>query len=255
MLSVEHLCKTYAGRAVLTDVTFTLAPGATLGLIGASGSGKTTLGKCLAGVEHPTSGQIRYAPPSEPRPQGSDEPCHPRSEFQMIFQQPASSLNPRFTAAEIVEEPLVIARRGTRAERREHAAQALELTGIARNAMGKLAHQFSGGERQRLAIARALVVQPKLLILDESFNGLDAVVSLQISGLLRQLQQKLDLACILIAHDLALVAQWADQLAVLDHGVLIDYGPTHRVIAEPRHPQTRELILAARTLHPEAFPA
>ncbi len=240
MLRVEHLCKSYAGRAVLTDISFHLAPGATLGLTGASGSGKTTLGRCLAGLERPTSGRVVF--------QGA------RVELQMIFQQPASSLNPHFTAAEIVEEPLVIAGSHPAAQRREEAAQALEATGIARTALHKFAHQFSGGERQRLAIARALVVRPKLLILDESFNGLDPEVAQQIAALLQDLRRSLGLAWILISHDLALIAGLADEIAVLERGRLVEHAPTAALLRTPREQATRELVDAARLLHPGAFP-
>ena len=226
---------------MLCDVSFHLAGGATLGLIGASGSGKTTLGRCLAGLEKPTSGQVVF--------EGSPV------EIQLIFQQPASSLNPRFTAAEIVEEPLRIGRRGTAAERRERAERALGMTGIARGALGKRAHEFSGGERQRLAIARALVVEPKVLILDESFNGLDAAIQARIAGLVRELQDRLGIACIVISHDLAMVANLASEIGVLERGVLIEHGPARALIGEARQAHTPELIEAARALHPGAFSA
>jgi ABC-type glutathione transport system ATPase component len=175
-------------------------------------------------------------------------------EIQLIFQQPASSLNPRFTAAEIVEEPLLIARRGSAAERRELAARALELTGIARATMGKRAHEFSGGERQRLAIARAMVVEPKVLILDESFNGLDPDTQQRVASLLKELQARLGIACIVVSHDLGMIAGFAGEIGVLERGVLIEYGPAGKVIGQPRHAHTRELIAAARVLHPKAFP-
>jgi ABC-type glutathione transport system ATPase component len=169
-------------------------------------------------------------------------------EIQLIFQQPAASLNPRFTAAEIVEEPLVIQRRGGTAERRTRAAAALALVGIASGALDKRSHQFSGGERQRLAIARALVVEPKLVILDESFVGLDAALTTQIAVLLKQLQARLGLSYILIAHDLDLVSGIADQIAVMDGGRLVEHGTAEAVMSTPREARTRELIAATLTL-------
>ena len=195
--------------------------------MGASGSGKSTLARCLTQFETPTGGEILF--------EGSPLSPHRRLDIQLIFQQPAASLNPRFTAAEIVEEPLVIQRAGTGAGRRERAAFALELTGIARTALGKRAHEFSGGERQRLAIARALVAEPKVLILDESFNGLDVTLAAQIAALLTDLQQRLGVAYILISHDLTLVAGLADEIAVMDRGTIVEHAPTATLMSQPRH--------------------
>jgi ABC-type glutathione transport system ATPase component len=250
LLRVCDLSKTYFRRrwlfpalpatAALAGVGFTLDRARTLAVVGASGSGKSTLARCLAQFETPTSGEILF----EGRPLSPQR----RMDIQLIFQQPAASLNPRFTAAEIVEEPLRIQRRGTGAERRRSAASALELTGIARSALGKRAHQFSGGERQRLAIARALVVEPKLLILDESFNGLDVSLAAQIAALLGGLQQRLGIAYILISHDLMLVAELAHEIAILEHGTVVERGPTATLMGQPQHPHTRELIAAALAL-------
>ena len=250
LLQVHGLTKSYYRRrwfgpptvahTALDAVSFTLDRGQTLAVIGASGSGKTTLARCLAQFETPTSGEILFAgmPLSPSR----------RLDVQLIFQQPAASLNPRFTAAEIVEEPLVIQSTGTRAERRERASHALELTGIARSALGKRSHEFSGGERQRLAIARALVGEPKLLILDESFNGLDPALARQIAGLLEELQERLCVAYLLISHDLSLVAGMASEIAVMEGGRIVERAPAAALTARPEHPRTRELLLAARIL-------
>jgi ABC-type glutathione transport system ATPase component len=244
LLSVHGLSKTYANRGqarvALAGVGFTLERARILGVVGASGSGKSTLARCLAGFEAPTSGEILF----EGRPLAPER----RLQIQLIFQQPAESLNPRFTAAEIVEEPLVIQRRGAPAERRERAAAALELVGIARAALGKRAHQFSGGERQRLAIARSLAVEPKLLILDESFNGLDPSLTAQISGLLRELQEALGLSYILISHDLELVAALATEIAVMEGGRLVEKGPAGILTTAPEHARTRELLAASLAL-------
>ena len=250
LLRVRDLSKTYVRRrwlapplpatAALAGVSFSLDRGRTLAVIGASGSGKSTLARCLTQFETPSGGEILF----EGRPLAPER----RLDIQLIFQQPAASLNPRFTAAEIVEEPLVIQRRGTGAVRRERAAAALELTGIARASLGKRAHEFSGGERQRLAIARALVAEPKLLILDESFNGLDASLAAQVATLLTGLQERLGIAYILISHDLTLVAGLAHEIAVMEHGAIVEHGLTTTLMSQPHHAHTRELIAAALAL-------
>ena len=250
LLRVRDLSKTYFRRrwlaapqpamVALAGVSFTLERGRTLAVVGASGSGKSTLARCLTQFETPTGGEILF--------EGSPLSPQRRLDIQLIFQQPAASLHPRFTAAEVVEEPLVIQRAGTGVERRERAAFALELTGIARAALGKRAHEFSGGERQRLAIARALVAEPKVLILDESFNGLDATLAAQIAALLTDLQQRLGIAYILISHDLTLVAGLADDIAVMDHGTIVEYATTATLMSHPRHSQTRALIGASLAL-------
>jgi peptide/nickel transport system ATP-binding protein len=250
LLRVRDLSKTYFRRRwlmrpepaafALTGVSFSIERGRTLAVIGASGSGKSTLARCLTQFETPTGGEIVF--------EGRALSPERRRDIQLIFQQPAASLNPRFTAAEIVEEPLVIERRGTGTERRERAASALALTGIARAAVGKHAHEFSGGERQRLAIARALVVEPKMLILDESFNGLDPTLADQVTALLRALQGLLGIAYILISHDLTLVGELADEIAVMEHGAIVEQAPAGTLMSQPRHPRTRELIAARRVL-------
>jgi ABC-type glutathione transport system ATPase component len=247
---VSELSKTYfqsrwfaAPRqvaAALSGVSFGLDRARTLAVIGSSGSGKSTLARCLTQFETPTSGEIVF----EGRPLSPDR----RLDIQLIFQQPAASLNPSFSAAEIVEEPLVIQRRGTGAERRERSAAALELTGIPRSSLGKRSHEFSGGERQRLAIARALVAEPKLLILDESFNGLDPSLAAQVASLLTTLQERLGIAYILISHDLTLVAGLAHEIAVMEHGSIVEYAPAATLMSRPCHLRTRELIAATAEL-------
>jgi ABC-type glutathione transport system ATPase component len=250
LLRVRDLSKTYYRRrwlapprpatSALAGVSFSLDRARTLAVVGASGSGKSTLARCLTQFETPSGGEIFF--------EGRRLSPQRRLDIQLIFQQPAASLNPRFTAAEVVEEPLVIQHRGTPAERRERAACALELTGIARASLGKRAHEFSGGERQRLAIARALVVEPKLLILDESFNGLDASLAAQVAALLSDLQQRLGIAYILISHDLMLVAGLAHEIAVMEHGTIVEHGLAATLMSQPRHPHTQQLLAAALAL-------
>jgi ABC-type dipeptide/oligopeptide/nickel transport system ATPase subunit len=250
LLEVHGLSKNYGRHEALHDVSFTFGkwggpparrdagrtggPPHTLAVVGASGSGKTSLARCLAGFEKPSSGEIQFA--GQPH------------EIQLIFQQPAASLNPRFTAAEAIEEPLVIQRRGTAVERRRAAERARREAGLPPEALGKRTHEFSGGERQRLAIARALVLEPKLLILDESLTGLDPGLQTQIIALLRDLQTRLDVAYILISHDLVLATSLATDIAVMDGGKLVELAPAAELLERPSHPRTRELIDAARAL-------
>jgi len=246
LLSVHGLGKSYArgGAAfwAVRDVSFELARGRTLGLVGSSGSGKSTLARCLAMVEPPTCGDIYL----EGRRLGGGG----RGAVQLIFQQPAATLSPRFTAGEIVSEPLLIQRRGTRAQRRRLAFELMELVGLPRGAYDRKALEFSGGERQRLAIARGLALSPSLLILDESLSGLDLSIQAQILNLLVDLQERRSLTCILISHDLGAVAQIADEIAVMDSGAMVEHGASAELLARPRHARTKELLNAAAVLAP-----
>jgi peptide/nickel transport system permease protein len=215
-LRITGLSKSYAAGPVLDDLSLTLEQGRILAIVGPSGSGKTTLARCLARFEPHDAGEIRI--------DGRDYRELPRTCAQLIFQQPAASLNPRLSAFEIVSEPLVIQGVGTRAERRKMAAEAMRAVGLDPAAMDKGAMEFSGGERQRLAIARALVVDPKLLVLDESFTGLDLSIQAQIGNLLLDLRANRGLTCILITHDLTTVARLADEIAVIDRGRIVRQG-------------------------------
>jgi ABC-type glutathione transport system ATPase component len=253
-LSVRGLGKSFAGRAAIQDVTFSLERGRTLGLVGPSGSGKSTLARCLALFEVPTSGEIRL--------DGRDlcslnrrERAAMRAEIQLIFQEPASSLNPRFTAAQIVTEPLLIRGAGTRKTRRQRAAELMETVGLSREALETPALEFSGGERQRLAIARALAVEPKLLILDESFAGLDLSVQAQVANLLRDIQARRGLTYVVISHDLGLVWRMAGEIAVMEHGRIVEHAGVAEMLARPQHPLTRELLAASLALSLDGAPA
>jgi ABC-type dipeptide/oligopeptide/nickel transport system ATPase subunit len=240
LLSVRNLSKTYTRRrwwgadktapAALHNVSFTLDAGRTLAVVGPSGSGKTTLARCLASFEKPSSGEIVF--------QGAAQ------EIQLIFQQPAASLNPRFTAAQAIEEPLLIQRRAAG----DAVMRALDQVGLPQASLHKRCDQFSGGEKQRLAIARALVLEPKLIILDESLTGLDVTLQSQIVDLLRTLQAATNFACILISHDLGLAADFASEIAVMDRGALIEHAPAAALFDHPSQPLTRELLAATRAL-------
>ena len=165
-----------------------------------------------------------------------------RASVQLIQQDPAASLPPRLTAAEIVEEPLAIQCIGTAAERRQRALYWMREAGLEPGSASRRRHEFSGGQRARLAIARALAMEPRLLILDESFSSLDAEAQEHILELLRDLTGRHHIGCLLITHDLSLVARMADEVAVLDGGRIVEHGPAAEVLGAPRHPQTRRLV-------------
>jgi peptide/nickel transport system ATP-binding protein len=224
----------------LRGIDLDLERGRTLALVGPSGSGKTTLARCLAGFETPDSGEIALG--------GTALAAIPSGRIQLIFQQPAASLSPRFTAEEIISEPLVIRKWGTTLSRRSKAIELMEIVGLLPADSAKLSAEFSGGERQRLAIARSLALEPALLILDESFSSLDLSLQAQIAALLTVLQTARGLTYILISHDLSLVGRIADEIAVMDHGTIVERGLAADVVADPSHPVTRELVEANRLL-------
>lgn len=201
----------------VNNVSLALRPGETLALVGESGCGKTTLAMCLVGLEKPDTGEIFFHGTNL---QSLSKPKQflARRNIQLIFQDSSGALNPRMSAIEIVEEPLLIRRQGSRSERRALATEILERVGIAPSWKHRLPQEFSGGQRQRIAIARALVMNPKVLILDEVFVGLDLSIQGQIANLLMDLQQTRGLSFICISHNLELVGQIADTIAVMDQG-------------------------------------
>jgi ABC-type glutathione transport system ATPase component len=253
LVEVRELSKRYAQwqwftpRVVraLDGVNLTIRGGETLALVGESGSGKTTLARCLACLEDPSAGEIVFEGRNV-RGLSPQQSFELRQQIQLIFQDAASSLNPRFTAVEAVAEPLVILRRGrTRAERRQRALELMRQVGLAPEWGGRSPLEFSGGQRQRLAIARALAVEPRLLILDEALSGLDLPVQEQILGLLSELQEVHALTYLYIAHDLTLVERIAERVAVMKAGRIVEEGAVDRVFANPQHDYTRQLVGSA----------
>jgi ABC-type glutathione transport system ATPase component len=257
LLRITGLSKQYVQRCALSrtkftvnafeDVNLTLFRGKTLALVGESGAGKSTLARCIALLERPTAGQIDL--------QGKDllalgrKALFPiRRRMQMIFQDPASALNPALTAGEIIAEPLVIQRQGTRLQRRERALHLMEQVGLEPTSERKLAFEFSGGQRQRLAIARALALEPSVLILDEALSNLDAPNQALILKLLADLRLSHSLAYLHISHDLRLVSQFADDVAVMYEGKIVEQKTMRELFASPEHSCTKELVAAVRSV-------
>lgn len=249
VLEVRDLSKTFTqGRAwqkqfhrrALDHVNLTLQPGSTLALVGESGCGKTTLAMCVVGLEKPDAGEIFFNG-NNLETLDKPEKNNARREIQLIFQDSSAALNPRMSAVEIVEEPLLLRGGNSRAERRELAAAMMERVGISPNWKDRLPHQFSGGQRQRLAIARALVLKPRVLILDEIFAGLDLSIRGQIANLLLDLQESQGLSYICISHNLALVGQIADSIAVMNQGRIVEQMTRQDLVA--RLPNSSAAVL------------
>lgn len=220
-LTIEALC----------SVDFEIPRGGAMALLGESGSGKSTIARCLAGIEPYDSGEI-WIGETNLTPLSQSERIVACREIQLVFQDAATALNPTFTAAEIIEEPRVIARRGTRAERRARALDLMEQVGLPVDAAGRHPLEFSGGQRQRLAIARALALQPKLLIFDEAFSGLDLLTRGHILALLRELQVRHGLTYLHITHDMNWVRQCADTVAVIERGEVVFVGSVDALFAK-----------------------
>jgi ABC-type glutathione transport system ATPase component len=257
LVRIEHLCKTYVQRRPvsrakhlvngLDDANLTVPRGATLALIGESGSGKSTLARCLALLEKPSAGEIWFDDRNLLQ-LAPHELFELRGRIQLIFQDPASALNPRMTALEIVAEPLAIRKRGSKSDQRAHSLEWIARVGLPRGCERKRPMEFSGGQRQRLAIARALVLAPQLLILDEALSSLDLANQQMILELLAELQREHTLTYLHIAHDLRLVADLADEIAVMHEGRIVEQQCTAKLLADPEDSYTRELLLAMPSL-------
>lgn len=233
----------------LKGVSFSVAAGRSLGVVGESGSGKSTLARLVMALDTPTSGTVEllgrnlHQLPTEQLRQA-------RRDFQMVFQDPYGSLDPRQTVERIVTEPLQAQGQTTRAEQHEQAAQVLSQVGLRTNDLGKYPHEFSGGQRQRIAIARALITRPRLIVADEPVSALDVSVQAQVLNLMQDLQQQFGITYMLISHDLAVVNHLCDEVVVLYQGRIVERGSPGELFRNAQHPYTQSLVGAVPQVQP-----
>jgi len=262
LLDVRHLVKHFSSggglfapppvvvRAV-DDVSFAIDEGDMFGLVGESGSGKSTTGRCILRLVEPDSGEVMF--------RGEDVLKYPKSrmrlarrDMQIVFQDPYSSLNPRMRARDIVEEPLIIHRLGSAEERRARVRELFDLVGLDPVHLDRYPSEFSGGQRQRIGIARALSLNPALVVADEPVSALDVSIQAQVIQLLLELQSRLRLTYLFIAHDLRLVEHICNRVAVMYLGKIVEMGDTTAIFSNPAHPYTRALLSAIPRLDPDA---
>jgi peptide/nickel transport system ATP-binding protein len=259
LLSIEKLTVEYAvGGKVLSavsDVSLEVGRGETLGLVGESGCGKSTLGRAVLQLHRPTGGRVTFDGTELTRLEGEALRLM-RRRLQLIFQDPIASLNPRRSIGDIVAEPLVIIGIKDRGERARRVRDVLLAVGLdADLVMGRLPHEFSGGQCQRICIARALILEPELVICDEPVSALDVSIRAQILNLLEDMKRRYGLTLLFIAHDLAVVKAVSDRIAVMYLGRLCEVGPTEQLFARPAHPYTALLLEAIPVPDPTVRPA
>jgi ABC-type oligopeptide transport system ATPase subunit len=261
LLEVRHLVKHFVRKQGLfaspsivravDDVNFSIGEGEMFGLVGESGSGKSTTGRCILRLIEPTSGEVLFRGENV-LGFSAARLRQARRDMQIVFQDPYSSLNPRMRVGQIVEEPLVIHRLGSRAERRARTEELFELVGLERDHLQRFPHEFSGGQRQRIGIARALALNPALIVADEAVSALDVSIQAQVVKLLLDLQRRLRLTYLFIAHDLRLVENICSRVAVMYLGRIVEMGETSSLFRIPMHPYTRALLSAIPNLDPDA---
>jgi peptide/nickel transport system ATP-binding protein/oligopeptide transport system ATP-binding protein len=262
LVEIDRLTKHFSARGAMLSrrrritravdgVSLAIARGETLGLVGESGCGKSTTGRLVLRLLEPTSGAVRF----EGRDLGALSPAEMRAvrqRMQIVFQDPFGSLNPRMSVADIVTEPFVIHRIGTRAERRRRAEETMDLVGLPRGSLERYPHEFSGGQRQRIGIARALALRPSFVVCDEAVSALDVSVQAQIINLLQDLQKELGLTYLFISHNLAVVRHVSTRIAVMYLGRVVEIGEADALFTAPAHPYSRALLSAVPVPHPAA---
>jgi len=248
LVELRGLSKTFQTRSgpvrAVDDVSFDIARGTTVGLVGESGSGKSTVARLLMALQRPTAGEVRFDGQDLARLRRR-ELRGIRRRMQMVFQNPYGSLLPHFTVGTNIIEPLRLRGEGDRDSRREIAGRMLETVGLEAAMVDLYPRQFSGGQQQRIAVARALVLEPDLLVCDEPTSSLDVSVQAQILRLFEELQERMHLTMLFISHNLAVVEKLASQIVVMARGKIVEQGPTTAIFDGPQHPYTQTLLAAA----------
>jgi ABC-type oligopeptide transport system ATPase subunit len=255
LVVAEHLVRHFpdpSGSGVVRavdDVSFDIRQGETFGLVGESGSGKSTVSRLLLGLDQPTRGRVRFD--GTEISGASQRRLRPlRRQMQMVFQDPHASLNRRKTVAQIVGLPLDVHSGLSRAERAARVRELLDLVGLRPEFADRYPHEMSGGQCQRVGIARAIALEPRLVILDEAVSAVDVSIQAQILNLLKDLQRQLGLTYVFVSHDLALVRYMSDRIGVLYHGKLVELADRHELFTRPRHEYTRSLLAAVPVADP-----
>lgn len=241
------LKRTVGHVKAVDGISIRVRAGETLGIVGESGSGKSTLGQVILRLTDPTEGDVLFS--GKNISQLSQRQVRPyRRDMQIVFQDPFASLNSKMSVSELVEEPLLVQTNLTKRQRKEKAIHMIEKVGLRQDDLQKYPHEFSGGQRQRISIARALIMEPKLVICDEPVSALDVSIQAQILNLMKDLQDELDLTYLFIAHDLSVVKHISDRVGVMYLGRIVELAPKDKLYIQPKHPYTEGLLSSIPTI-------